>query len=132
MWLRDITETFSRKERNMRSRKMLSLLIALGLATCTIAIRAEEKEDKDADEVKVKFDDCPAPVKATLTKEAGGATIATVDKETEDGKTTYEADAKIGDQNYEIKVSEDGKLISKKVDNEDDEKDEKGEKDEKK
>jgi len=109
----------------MRSRKILSLLLALGLVTCTMAIRAEEKEEKEADEVKVKFDDCPAPVKATITKESFGATVATVDKETDDGKTIYEADAKIDGQNYEIKVAEDGKLISKKMDNEEDEKDEK-------
>jgi hypothetical protein len=109
----------------MRSWKVLSLLVALGLVACTLAIRAEEKEEN---EVKVKFDDCPAAVKATLTKEAGGATIATVDKETDDGKTIYEADVKIDGQNYEIKVSEDGKLVSKKVDNEEDEKDEKDEK----
>jgi hypothetical protein len=123
---------FFKKERNMRSRKMLSLLVALGLVTCTMAIRAEEKEDKDADEVKVKFDDCPAAVKATLAKESGGATIATVDKENEDGKTIYEADATINGQNYEIKVSEDGKLVSKQIDNEDDEKGEKDGKEEKK
>src|SRR5690349_7553520 len=109
------------------SQKILCLLVALALAGFTTAVRAESKEnEKEADEVKVKFDDCPAAVKATLTKEAGGATIATVDKETEDGKTIYEADAKIDGQNYEIKVAEDGKLISKKMDNEEhDEKDEK-------
>jgi hypothetical protein len=34
----------------------------------------------------------------------------------------YEADAKIGNTNYEIKVAEDGTLISKKIDKEEDEK----------
>jgi len=110
----------------MRSKKLVSVLVALGLAACTMAIRAEEKkEEKEGDEVKVKFDECPAAVKATLNKESGGAKIETVDKETDDGKTIYEADAKIDGQNYEIKVSEDGKLVSKKMDNEEDEKDEK-------
>jgi hypothetical protein len=118
---------FIEKERRMRSRNILSLLVALGLAVCTMAVRAEEKkEEKEADEVKVKFDDCPAAVKATITKEAEGAKVDTVDKETDDGKTIYEADAKINGTNYEIKVAEDGKLISKKIDAEEDE--EKGEK----
>ena len=38
------------------------------------------------------------------------------------GKTIYEADAMIDGKNYEILVSEDGKLISKKLDNEENEK----------
>jgi hypothetical protein len=107
----------------MHSRKILALLVASSLAVCTIAVRAEEKEEN---EVKVKFDDCPAAVKATITKEAEGTKVDTVDKETDDGKTIYEADAKINGTNYEIKVAEDGKLISKKIDAEEDE--EKGEK----
>ena len=58
-------------------------------------------------------------VKATLTKEANGAKIETVDKETDDGKTIYEADVMINGKNYEIKVSADGTLLSKKLDQED-------------
>jgi hypothetical protein len=104
----------------MRSRNILALLLAAGLTAGTLAVRAEEKEE--GDEVKVKFDDCPAAVKATITKEAEGAKVDSVDKETDDGKTIYEADAVINGQNYEIKVYEDGKLLSKKIDNEDEEK----------
>ena len=94
-------------------------------------------EEDEGDEVKVKFDDCPAPVKATLAKESNNATINTVDKEMKDGKTIYEADAMVNGQNWEIKVAEDGTLVTKKVDNEEGEKksdkedDEKGEKKEK-
>ena len=110
----------------MRSRKIVSLMAALGLAMCTMAVRAEEnKDEKEGNEVQVKFTELPAPVQATLNKESGGAKIDTVDKETDEGKTIYEADAKIDGQNYEIKVADDGKLISKKADNEEDEKGEK-------
>ena len=86
----------------------------------------------EGDEVKISFAECPAPVKATLNKESGNAKIDTVDKETDEGKTIYEADVMIDGQNYEIKVAEDGKLISKKMDNEEGEKkgDKKGEKEE--
>jgi len=82
--------------------------------------------EKEENEVKVALADCPAPVQATLKKEAGGGTISDVEKETEHGKTIYEADAMIDGKNYEIKVAEDGSLIGKKLDEEkDEEKDEK-------
>ena len=67
-------------------------------------------------------DDAPAPVRETLNRETNNAKIATVDRETKDGKTIYEADAMVNGQNWEIKVSEDGKVISKKPDNEENEK----------
>jgi hypothetical protein len=42
-----------------------------------------------------------------------------VDKETKDGKATYEVDVKIDAKNYENWVAEDGLLISKALDEED-------------
>jgi hypothetical protein len=56
-----------------------------------------------------------------------------VDKETDDGKTVYEADVTLNGHNYEIRVAPDGTLISKKLDEEGEkgEKDGKGEKNEK-
>ena len=97
-------------------------------AGCAV-LRAEDKEEN---EVKVPIDQVPANVKATLLKEAEGVAITSVDKETDKGKVTYEADAKIGGKNYEIKVAEDGSLISKKLDDEEDEKGGKDQKEEKK
>jgi hypothetical protein len=67
----------------------------------------------------------PAAVQATLQREAGGAAITTVDKESKDGKTVYEADAPINGKNYEIVVAEDGTLLKKKLDDESKEKGEK-------
>ena len=103
----------------MRSKWIVVLLATCGLIGCA-NLKAEDKkgEEKEGDEVKISFAECPAPVKATLNKESGNAKIETVDKETDDGKTIYEADVTIDGQNYEIKVAEDGKLISKKVDKE--------------
>jgi hypothetical protein len=102
------------------NRWLLTGLCVFGLtAAVTVSVRADDKEGK---EVKMKFDDVPAAVKTTITKEADGTAVTTVDKETDDGKTVYEADAKIGNTNYEIKVAEDGTLISKKIDKEEDEK----------
>ena len=122
----------------MKSKWVLALAASMAMVGCA-NLHAEDKEKEEGNEVKIKFAEAPAAVQATLKKESGGATIESIDKETDDGKTIYEADVMIDKQNYEIKVAEDGKLISKKVDNEEDEKkgeekekDEKDEKNEKK
>ena len=114
-------------------------LIALFVPACAMMAKETEKDEKDEkNEVKVKIDQVPQAVRATLTDEAKGAKLPDeVDKETDEGKTIYEADVMIKDKNYEIKVAEDGTLISKKLDQEDEkkegkEKDEKDEKNEKK
>lgn len=80
----------------------------------------DEREEDEQEEVKVKLSDCPAAVQKTLKREANGASIETVDKETEDGKTLYEVDVKIDGKNYEINVAENGTLISKALDEEED------------
>ena len=94
-------------------------LLSVGLV-CVSPVRAAE-EKKDEKEVKVKLEDVPAAVKATFLKEAEGNKLRDIEKETEKGKTIYETDVKFGKNNYEIKVAEDGTLISKKLDNEEDE-----------
>jgi hypothetical protein len=86
-------------------------------------------EEKEENEVKVPIEQVPAPVRATLEQQAPGVAIKEVDKESDDGKTVYEADAMLGGQNYEIKVAENGDLIKKKLDTEEGEKGEHEEKD---
>ena len=96
------------------------------LPACTAMAKENEKdEEKEKDEVKVKIDQVPAAVQKTLSEESHGAKIDEVDKETDEGKTIYEADVKLNGHNYEIKVAEDGTLISKKLDEGEGEKDEK-------
>ncbi len=87
------------------------------------ADKSADKDDDDAQEVEVKLEDLPAPVRQTLTKAADGGTIKEIEKETENGKTVYEAEVVIGGKTYEIKISESGKLISKKIDDEDEDED---------
>jgi hypothetical protein len=122
---------------NTRTLVIAGMLVALSLPALR-ATAAEEKEGEEQNEVKVKLADVPAPVRTTLDKESFGATLPDqVDKETDDGKTVYEADVKLDGKNYEIKVSPDGTLVSKKLDqedekgakHEDDEKNEKKDKD---
>jgi hypothetical protein len=115
----------------MRKRSLIVAAMALGLLGAAQLVRAEDKEKEEGKEQKVEFKAVPEAVQATLTAEAGGAAIATVDKEEDDGKVIYEADVVIKGKNYEIKVAADGTLISKKLDVEENEKDKKGGKEEK-
>ena len=116
--------------RTVLSKWFMFGLLSASLVGCANMAKPGEKKDgekkeekKDEKEVKMTLDQVPAAVKATLLKEAGDAKIGNVDKVTDDGKTIYETDIKVGGKEFEIKVAEDGKLISKKL--EEDEKDEK-------
>jgi hypothetical protein len=80
----------------------------------------KELEDED-EEVPIKFADAPAAVQKTLQREAAGAKIETVDKLSREGRTLYEADAKIDGKNYEIIVTAEGLLLSKELDEDDEE-----------
>ena len=115
-------------------RRAIQLLSVLFLATAMSCAaqgkEKEEKEEKEGNETKVQFSQVPQAVQTTLKEESHGATITTVDKESDEGKTIYEADVDIKGKNYEIKVAEDGTLISKKLDDESKEKGGKGEKEE--
>jgi hypothetical protein len=101
---------------------LLALLVAAGMIGATTLFAAEKGEKDEGKEVKIKFTEAPAKVQETITYEAHGAKIDSIDKEEKDGKTVYEADAVIDGTNYEIRVDQNGKLISKAVDNEEDEK----------
>ncbi len=98
---------------------VLGVAAALGLG-CS-HMHMTDKEDEEKNEVKMTLDQVPQPVRDTLTREAAGAEIDRVDKEMSNGKTVYETDVKSGGQNREIKVDENGKLISNKVEKDEDE-----------
>ena len=49
-------------------------------------------------------------------RETAGGTVQKVEKETRNGQTYYEADATVNGKKWEIKVDENGKLISKDED----------------
>lgn len=108
----------------MRDRTFILALLtgSLVIGGCASMQKNNDKEGEEKDEVKMSFADVPAPVQATLRRESNGARIDKVDKETDDGKTIYEADVMMSGTNWELKVDETGKLVSKKVDNEEGEK----------
>lgn len=102
----------------------LSAAGLLSAAACSSSSMHHEKEAEEGNEVKMKFTEVPPAVQKTLTEQAMGAKIDTVDKEMNKGKVVYETDVMMGGKEYEIRVAEDGNLISKKA-----EEPEKGEKD---
>ena len=75
-------------------------------------------ETEEIQVLEIDLSDCPAAVQKTLKREANGGEIKAVDKETKDGKAIYEIDVKIDGKNYEIRIGEDGILISKALDEE--------------
>jgi hypothetical protein len=113
----------------MKKRLAIVALMSLVLG-CSHSGKNSEKEDEDESggEVKMSLSEVPGPVRDTLEREAGGATIKSVDKElSKSGAVVYETDVQSGGKNWEIRVAPDGKLLSKKIDNEEDEKSEKKE-----
>jgi uncharacterized membrane protein YkoI len=71
----------------------------------------------------VSLDAVPEAVKATILKEAAGAEIREVEKETEGGVTVYEAEVIIDGQEVDIDVAADGTLLGKEVEDEDEDDD---------
>jgi hypothetical protein len=104
----------------MNKRMLAASLVAVALLSARAGI-ARADGDKEENEQKIDFKNVPKAVRKTLKREAGDVKIKTVDKEKLKGKTVFEADVKIDDHNYEIVVSEDGLLLSKKLDEEEDE-----------
>jgi uncharacterized membrane protein YkoI len=71
--------------------------------------------DKAAHEMeKVSLDQVPAPVRATLEKEAKGGTIGDVTKETKKGKMYYEGQIRRTDgKDRYVHVAPDGKVLKR-------------------
>ena len=104
-------------------KRWVVMLLAMVAAGCTNTAMHQAEEEDEGKEVKIDFSQAPEAAQKTLTREADGATIKTLDQEThKDGKRYYEADVKIEGTNYEIVVNADGKLIHKKIDEEENEK----------
>ena len=82
--------------------------------------KVDDDDDEDEDEQEVSLNEVPEVVKATILKEADGAEIGEVVKETEDGQIVYEAEFVINGQEVEIEVAADGTLLEKEIENDDD------------
>jgi hypothetical protein len=98
-------------------RRAWMILRAFGLSIAMAATASATISDDE----EIRLSDCPGAVQKTFREEARGATIDAVNKETEDGETSYWVDVVIGGKAYVIGVDEDGRLIDKSLDVGDDE-----------
>jgi uncharacterized membrane protein YkoI len=94
----------------------------------------DDDEDDDGDddgaenEVEVTIDQVPDFVKAAILAAAGSNPIKEIEKETENGQTTYEAEWIANGQEVEITVTADGTVVKRKAKKaDDDDKDQHGE-----
>jgi hypothetical protein len=108
------------QERSMSLRWALVGLLVMGTGVGCANSKGGRAEE--GNEVKMSLDQVPAAAREALVREANGASITTVDRE--DGKNgpVYEADVMMNGKNWEIKVSGEGKVLSKKLDPEGEEK----------
>ena len=126
-----------------RDRLLASLLCGVlftsGYAMARFAVAADapaaEMKDKENDkkeehEDKIAVDQLPAAVVDAVKQAMPDGKITEAQKEKKDDAVVYELDVKSGDKVYEVKVSEAGKVLSQKID-EEDKKDEKDKKDKK-
>ena len=88
---------------------VLALCCGLAVLVCTPAWSEEDTMD---------LKKCPEKVQKTIQAEAHGGQILEVEQEKSESGVAYEAEVKIADHIYEILVTEEGKLISKELDDE--------------
>ena len=97
----------------MQKLTALFLAGALGLGLSGRVLAAEENESGHEHQ-PVKMEDAPAPVQATLKKEAKGGEIEELRKETRKGGTViYEAEIIKGGKGRDIEVSAEGKVLKR-------------------
>jgi len=86
----------------------------VGLLLLTMAATADDQSKKI--EV-IKFEDAPKAVRDAVEGRFHGATVATTERETENGKINFEVNLTHKDRKYEMHIQEDGtiKAIEKEI-----------------
>jgi uncharacterized membrane protein YkoI len=93
----------------MRYDRMLISVTAAGvLGAVSIVAGAAQNKDR-----ALTLEQLPAPVRATILQETGDGTIKEIMRETEGGKTLYEAEWIAGGRTCEIEVTSDGALMER-------------------
>jgi hypothetical protein len=94
----------------MKTGSMICGLAVAGFFAFVVSASAAEDKEQH-----ISMDQLPPAVKATLEKESAGGKVDEVEKETEGGKTFYEAEiVKKGHESY-IHISEDGKVLKRET-----------------
>jgi uncharacterized membrane protein YkoI len=87
----------------MRTHLVCAAVAGAVLLRCTAAIAAE---------VKVKMSDLPPAVQSAVKEQSEGATVRGLTKETENGKTEYEAELTVNGHNRDVSFDASGNVIS--------------------
>ena len=99
-----------------------SVFVAMiGLGVCGVLTLGALPDDRHEEEVTL--DQVPAAVKATILKEAAGAKVTEIERETKNGTTVYEAEFVLNGREIEIKIAPDGTLLGRETEDEDDDDD---------
>lgn len=85
-------------------------------AVCALLVSALTAKSSLALAQPVTFQQLPAPVQATVTREIQGGAIHEIELEKERGVVTYEVEFFLATVKYEIEVAADGTLLQRKVD----------------
>jgi hypothetical protein len=98
-----------RRAKQMKAKIIMATAIIGVTALAGVAYAGKERKEN---EQKIELTDMPVAVQKTIQDNLCGGTITETAKETETGKTVYQAHVKkSGGDEVEIKVAEDGKLI---------------------
>ena len=93
--------------------RRFALLVSLLALPVSLMAAQKPGEEGEENEEAITQAQLPAAVRATLDRELMGGAVEKVEKKTGEGKTLYEADVKVGEDVYEIKIADSGKLLSK-------------------
>jgi hypothetical protein len=93
-----------------------SVLVLAFVCAIVVAIAGPAAaEDKDVVEKPIAWDQLPAAVQKTIRAEAGDHAIAEIEEIHQKDQVYYEADWIEGENEIEIRVAIDGKLIGREV-----------------
>jgi hypothetical protein len=90
--------------------RTIATLVALAVAVVLPAAPGAYADEKGE---KVTIDQVPAPVKATIEKEAKGGTIGPISKETAKGRTSWEVQITKNGEEQSIHVGDNGKVLKR-------------------
>ncbi|HUT90783.1 MAG TPA: hypothetical protein VMY37_14865 [Thermoguttaceae bacterium] len=94
---------------------LVGLVLAVATLGASFAWSWPGEGEKKEQERKVTLQQVPAPVKATILKEAGKGKIGEIEEVTRGSEKFYEAEWIRGGKEVEIQVAADGKLLNKEV-----------------
>jgi hypothetical protein len=91
----------------MATYRVVAGLFLLALLAVPSAWAAEEKEQDE----KVALDQAPAAVLKAAQDAVKGITLTEAERETKGAAVVYELKGNVGDKEYEVQVSADGKVL---------------------